>query len=95
MVSISKGNNKLKTILVSMMQGGGFEKLQFDKVPICSTVPIDAVVFKAEQPIVHPKELKRNSFSPQCNPGKCCVKKKKKKSIDCFVYIKFPLGIMD
>ena len=42
-----------------MMQGGGFEKLQFDKAPsICSTVPMDAVVFKAEQPVVHPKGLK-------------------------------------
>ena len=49
--------------------GGGFEKLQFGKAPsICLTVPMEAVVFKAEQPVVHPKGL-RDSFSPQCNPG--------------------------
>ena len=40
-----------------MMQGGGFEKLQSHKAPsICSTV--QAVVFKAEQPVVLPKGLK-------------------------------------
>ena len=41
---------KQKTIiLVSMMQGGIFDKLQFDKAPsICSTVPMEAVVFEAD-----------------------------------------------
>ena len=57
MISISTTNNKLKIILVSMiMQEGGFEKLQLDKAPsISSTVPMEAVVFKAEQSVVHPK----------------------------------------
>ena len=37
--------SKLKFILESMMQGGGFEKLQFDKAPsISSTVPMEVVV---------------------------------------------------
>ena len=52
---ISTRNNK--NFLLSMMQVGGFEKLQLDKASICLTVPIDAVVFKAEQPVVHPKGL--------------------------------------
>ena len=69
MISISIANNKLKIILVSMTQGGGFEKLQFDKAPsICSTVPMEAVAFKAEQPVVHSKEL-GNSFTQRRNPG--------------------------
>ena len=56
MISISTANIKLKISLVSMMQWGGFEKLQLDKAPsISSTVPMEAVVFKAEQPVVHPK----------------------------------------
>ena len=56
--SISTANNKLKNIRVNDA-GGGFEKLQFDKAPsICSTVPKEAVVFKVEQPVIHPKGLK-------------------------------------
>ena len=76
MVSISTGNNKLKTILVG---GGGFEKLQF--ASICSTAPIDAVVFKAEQPVVHPKGLKEipSLHSVTQAISMLCKKKKKKK----------------
>ena len=60
-----------------MMQGGGFEKLQFDKAPsICLTVPMEAV--EAEQPVVHPKGL-RNSFSQRRNPGISMLCKQKKK----------------
>ena len=41
----------------------GFEKLQFHNAPsICSTVPMEAVVFKAEQPVVLPKGLKEISM---------------------------------
>ena len=66
MISISTANNILKITLMSMMQGGGFEKLQFDKAPsICSTVPMEAVVSRQKQPVVHT----RNSFSQRRNPG--------------------------
>ena len=65
MISISTQNNKFRVINA----GGGFEKLQFDKATSnCSTVPMEAVVFKAEHPVVHPKGL-RNSFSQRCNLG--------------------------
>ena len=77
MVSFSIVNSKLKIILVSMMQGGGFEKLQVDKAPsICLTVPMEAV--EAEQPVVHPKGL-GNSFSQRRNPGNQHAVEKKKK----------------
>ena len=69
MLWLRTANNEIKIILVSMMQGGGFEKLQLDIAPsISSTVPMEAIIFKAEHQLFT-KRVKRNSFSPQCNPG--------------------------
>ena len=93
MVSISTANNN---ILVSMMQGGGFEKLQFHKAPsICSTVPMEAVVFKAEQPVVLPKGLKEIPSLHGVTQAISMLCKKKEESIDSFVHIKFPFGMVD
>ena len=58
-----------------MMQGGGFEKLQFGIAPsICLTVPMEA-----EIPSLHSVT---QVISMLC--------KKEEVSIDSFVYIKFP-----
>ena len=49
-----------QTILIlvslSMMQGDGFEKLIYDKNShiICIILPMEAVVSKKEQPVIHP-----------------------------------------
>ena len=75
------------------MHMGGFEKLQFDKASICSTIPIDAVVIKAEQPVLHPKgliEIPSLHSVIQAMSMLC-----KKKGRNCFVYVKFPLGMVD
>ena len=74
----SIANNKLKIILVSMMQGGGFEKLQFDKAPsICLTVSMEAV--EAEQlVVVHPKGLRIPSLNGVTQVISMLCKKKKK-----------------
>ena len=75
------------------MQGGGFEKLQFDKTPSNSTVPMEAVVFEAEQPVVHPKGLKEIPSLHSVTQAITMLCKKKK--IDSFVYIKFSFEMVD
>ena len=45
--------------LLMMQQGGGFENLHYDKCPpTCTSLhPIEAVVSKAEKPVIHLKEI--------------------------------------
>ena len=52
---------------------------QFDKAPsICLTVPMEAVVFKAEQPVVHPKGLKIPSLNSATQVIRIMYKKRSK-----------------
>ena len=56
---------------------------------------MEAVVFKAEQPVVLPKGLKEIPSLHGVTQAISMLCKKKEVSIDSFVYIKFPFGMVD
>ena len=100
MVSNITAYDTLKIILMSLLmmqqQGGGYEKQIYDEnPPIFTSISMEAVVSKVEMPVVHPKGLKEIPCLRTVTQAISMLCKKEEVSIDNFVYIKFPFGMID